>query len=200
MITIGLTGGIATGKSVVSDLLKKHGAFIINADLIAHELYFPGTIGFDKIVSCFGDSIVGDDGFIDRTQLAKIVFSDNASMHNLNVIVNPLIYVEIQRLLAELYKQSYFVVVVEAAILIEAGWQKTFDQIWIVSSDTKVVMSRLKNRNGFNSEEALKRISSQMNSDERFKYADVIIENNEGMEALASTIDALWTDKFSSNT
>ena len=198
MITVGLTGGIATGKSMVSQLLKEHGAFIIDADLLAHELYSPGTIGFDKIVSCFGDSIVRADGFIDRKKLGSIVFSNEIKMINLNSIVHPLIYEEIQKRLATLSKQNYSVVVVEAAILIEAGWQNMFNQIWVVTSEIEIVMSRLIIRDGLNRKEALKRIESQMKVKDRSKYADVIIENNEDMNALSSTLDDIWDNNFSS--
>ena len=139
MITIGLTGGIATGKSMVSQLLKEHGAFVINAD----ELYSPGTIGFNQIVSSFGDSIVTREGFINRKKLGRIVFSDQTKMVDLNSIVHPLIYEEIQKKLVDLANKKCSVVVVEAAILIEAGWQKIFNQIWVVTSETETVMSRL---------------------------------------------------------
>ena len=198
MITVGLTGGIATGKSLVSQLLKQHGAFVIDADLLAHELYSPGTIGFDKIVSCFGNSIVSSDGFIDRKKLGGIVFSNKTKMMNLNSIVHPLIYEEIQRLLLVLSKQNYSVVVVEAAVLIEAGWQNAFNQIWVVTSEIEIIISRLIIRDGLNREEALKKIGSQMNSQDRSKYADVIIENNEDMNALSSTLDDIWDNNFSS--
>lgn len=198
MITIGLTGGIATGKSMVSQLLKEHGAFVINADLLAHELYSPGTIGFNQIVSSFGDSIVTREGFINRKKLGRIVFSDQTKMVDLNSIVHPLIYEEIQKKLVDLANKKCSVVVVEAAILIEAGWQKIFNQIWVVTSETETVMSRLITRDGLNQEEALKRIESQMNAEERSKYADVIIENNEDMNVLSSELDDIWNDKFSS--
>ena len=163
MITVGLTGGIATGKSLVSQLLEEHGAFVINADLIAHDLYNPGTIGFNSLISHFGDTILDLNGTIDRKKLASIVFTRKHEMDNLNTIMHPLIYDEIKRIMSDLSNEKHPIVVVEAAVLIEAGWQDLFDQIWVVSSDVETVISRLNARNGLSREESLKRIDSQHN-------------------------------------
>ncbi|MQG22628.1 MAG: dephospho-CoA kinase [SAR202 cluster bacterium] len=197
MITVGLTGGIATGKSLVSQLLEEHGAFVINADLIAHDLYNPGTIGFNSLISHFGDTILDINGTIDRKKLASIVFTRKHEMDNLNTIMHPLIYDEIKRIMSDLSNEKHPIVVVEAAVLIEAGWQDLFDQIWVVSSDVETVISRLNARNGLSREESLKRIDSQMPSKDRNKYADIVIENNGNIEILSSTIKKLWADKLS---
>ena len=197
MITVGLTGGIATGKSLVSQLLEEHGAFVINADLIAHELYNPGTIGFNSLISHFGDTILDLNGTIDRKKLASIVFTRKHEMDNLNTIMHPLIYDEIKKIMSDLSNKKDPVVVVEAAVLIEAGWQDLFDQIWVVSSDMETVISRLNARNGLSREESLKRINSQMPSKDRNKYADIVIENNGNTGILSSRIKELWADKLS---
>ena len=197
MITVGLTGGIATGKSLVSQLLEEHGAFVINADLIAHELYNPGTIGFNSLISHFGDTILDLNGTIDRKKLASIVFTRKHEMDNLNTIMHPLIYDEIKKIMSDLSNKKYPVVVVEAAVLIEAGWQDLFDQIWVVSSDMETVISRLNARNGLSREESLKRINSQIHSKDRNEYADIVIENNGNIEILSSRIKELWADKLS---
>ncbi|MFL2755778.1 MAG: dephospho-CoA kinase [Dehalococcoidia bacterium] len=202
MITIGLTGGIATGKSLVSQLLEEYGAFVINADLLAHKLYLPETAGFNELVVHFGDTILNIDGTIDRNKLASIVFSDKSEMDNLNSIMHPLIYEDIKRLISDLSEKSeknYLIVIVEAAILIEAGWQDLFDQIWVVSSNAENVISRLMTRNGLTREESLKRINSQMSLEDRLKYADVIVENNGDINSLSSKIKELWEDKLSTN-
>ena len=197
MITVGLTGGIATGKSLVSQLLEEHGAFVINADLIAHDLYNPGTIGFNSLISHFGDTILDLNGTIDRKKLASIVFTRKHEMDNLNTIMHPLIYDEIKRIMSDLSNEKHPIVVVEAAVLIEAGWQDLFDQIWVVSSDVETVISRLNARNGLSREDSLNRIDSQMPSKDRNKYADIVIENNGNKEILSSTIKELWADKLS---
>jgi dephospho-CoA kinase len=199
MITIGLTGGIATGKSLVSQLLEEYGAFVINADLLAHKLYLPETAGFNELVVHFGDTILNIDGTIDRNKLASIVFSDKSEMDNLNSIMHPLIYEDIKRLISDLSEKNYLIVIVEAAILIEAGWQDLFDQIWVVSSNAENVISRLMTRNGLTREESLKRINSQMSLEDRLKYADVIVENNGDINSLSSKIKELWEDKLSTN-
>ena len=199
MITIGLTGGIATGKSLVSQLLEEYGAFVINADLLAHKLYLPETSGFNELVVHFGDTILNIDGTIDRNKLASIVFSDKSEMDNLNSIMHPLIYEDIKRLISDLSEKNYLIVIVEAAILIEAGWQDLFDQIWVVSSNAENVISRLMTRNGLTREESLKRINSQMSLEDRLKYADVIVENNGDINSLSSKIKELWEDKLSTN-
>lgn len=199
MITIGLTGGIATGKSLVSQLLEEYGAFVINADLLAHKLYLPETAGFNELVVHFGDTILNIDGTIDRNKLASIVFSDKSEMDNLNSIMHPLIYEDIKRLISDLSEKNYLIVIVEAAILIEAGWQDLFDQIWVVSSNAENVISRLMTRNGLTREESLKRINSQMSLEDRLKYADVIVENNRDINSLSSKIKELWEDKLSTN-
>ena len=197
MITVGLTGGIATGKSLVSQLLEEHGAFVINADLIAHELYNPGTMGFNSLISHFGDTILDLNGTIDRKKLASIVFTRKHEMDNLNTIMHPLIYDEIKKIMFDLSNKKHPVVVVEAAVLIEAGWQDLFDQIWVVSSDMETVISRLNVRNGISREESLKRINSQIHPKDRNKYADIVIENNGNTEILSSRIKELWADKLS---
>ena len=199
MITVGLTGGIATGKSLVSQLLEEHGAFVINADLIAHDLYNPGTIGFNSLISHFGDTILDLNGTIDRKKLASIVFTRKHEMDNLNTIMHPLIYDEIKRIMSDLSNEKHPIVVVEAAVLIEAGWQDLFDQIWVVASDPENVISRLITRNGLTREESLKRINSQMSLENRLKYADVIVENNGDTNSLSSKIKGLWEDKLSTN-
>ena len=92
MIKVGLTGGIGTGKSLVSEILQKLGAHVISGDALGHEAYLPGTKGFDQVVSAFGNEIVGEDGFVDRKKLGPIVFSDPSNLEMLNSIMHPLIY------------------------------------------------------------------------------------------------------------
>ena len=147
MLSIGLTGGIGTGKSLVSNILNDIGATVVNADLLGHEAYLPGTVGFDMVVDAFGDQIVGEDGTVDRKKLGPIVFSSPQNMSKLNAIMHPLIRDMIQGQLEEYSSNGTDVVVVEAAVLIEAGWQDLFDEVWVVTSDKETVIERLKDRN-----------------------------------------------------
>ena len=156
MLKIGLTGGIGTGKSSVTEAFQSLGAAVINADLLGHDAYLPGTIGFEEVVTEFGQEIVGSDGQIDRKKLGPIVFSDSSKMDRLNEIMHPLIRDLIDERLVSLESSQNKVAVVEAAILIEAGWKSLFDEIWVVISDREEVINRLGVRNGLSREDALK--------------------------------------------
>jgi dephospho-CoA kinase len=195
MIKIGLTGGIGTGKSVVSEILNEMGAEIISGDLLGHEAYLPDTDGFNKVVAQFGQDIVDSNGHIDRKKLGPIVFSNPENMAKLNLIMHPIIYQMIKENMAK-FTSNIDIIVVEAAVLIEANWQDLFDQIWVVSADEEVVIQRLATRNNFTKEEALKRIQSQMPQSERIKYADVVVDNSNTLEDLKGNIKKIWHSKL----
>ena len=197
MLKIGLTGGIGTGKSSVTEAFQSLGAAVINADLLGHDAYLPGTIGFEEVVTEFGQEIVGSDGQIDRKKLGPIVFSDSSKMDRLNEIMHPLIRDLIEERLVTLESNQNKVAVVEAAILIEAGWKSLFDEIWVVISDPEEVINRLGVRNGLSREDALKRIDSQMSNDERIEHGDVVVENTGSMEDLQTRVNSLWAKRIS---
>lgn len=185
---IGLTGGICSGKSTVAKILDKHGISIIDADKLGHEAYVPGTPCYYKLIENFGDVIVSDDGKINRPALGAIVFADPSKMKELQDIIWP----EIRRMIVEkctILQQETTrgankvkAVVLEAAIMIEAGWQDLVSTLWVVTSDKETVLKRLKQRNNLSEEEALKRINSQMKNEERCRYADIVIDNSEGVQ------------------
>ena len=197
MLKIGLTGGIGTGKSSVTEAFQSLGAAVINADLLGHDAYLPGTIGFEEVVTEFGQEIVGSDGQIDRKKLGPIVFSDSSKMDRLNEIMHPLIRDLIEERLVTLESNQNKVAVVEAAILIEAGWKSLFDEIWVVISDPEAVINRLGVRNGLSREDAVKRIDSQMSNDERIEHGDVVVENTGSMEDLQTRVNSLWAKRIS---
>ena len=197
MLKIGLTGGIGTGKSSVTEAFQSLGAAVINADLLGHDAYLPGTIGFEEVVTEFGQYIVGSDGQIDRKKLDPIVFSDSSKMDRLNEIMHPLIRDLIEERLVTLESNQNKVAVVEAAILIEAGWKSLFDEIWVVISDPEEVINRLGVRNGLSREDAVKRIDSQMSNDERIEHGDVVVENTGSMEDLQTRVNSLWAKRIS---
>ena len=197
MLKIGLTGGIGTGKSSVTEALQSLGAAVINADLLGHDAYLPGTIGFEEVVTEFGQEIVGSDGQIDRKKLGPIVFSDSSKMDRLNEIMHPLIRDLIDERLVSLESTQNKVAVVEAAILIEAGWKSLFDEIWVVISDREEVINRLGVRNGLSREDAVKRIDSQMSNNERIEHGDVVVENTGSMEDLQTRVNSLWSKRIS---
>ena len=197
MLKIGLTGGIGTGKSSVTEAFQSLGAAVINADLLGHDAYLPGTIGFEEVVTEFGQDLVGSDGQIDRKKLGPIVFSDSSKMDRLNEIMHPLIRDLIEERLVTLESNQNKVAVVEAAILIEAGWKSLFDEIWVVISDPEEVINRLGVRNGLSREDALKRIDSQMSNNERIEHGDVVVENTGSMEDLKTRVNSLWSKRIS---
>ena len=199
MLSIGLTGGIGTGKSLVSNILNDLGATVVNADLLGHEAYLPGTVGFDMVVDAFGDQIVGEDGTVDRKKLGPIVFSSPQNMSKLNAIMHPLIRDMIQGQLEEYSSNGTDVVVVEAAVLIEAGWQDLFDEVWVVTSDKETVIERLKDRNSLSREDAIARIESQMSNDERVGHSNVVISNDGTTDELADGVEQIWNTRVVNN-
>ena len=197
MLKIGLTGGIGTGKSLVTSFLQEQGANVINADLLGHEAYLPGTVGFKQVVSEFGEDIVGEDGHVDRQKLGPIVFSDPSNMDRLNAIMHPLIKDMIQTQLDDFEGKGQLIAIVEAAVLIEAGWESLFDEVWVVTADEEEVISRLASRNGLSREDSQKRINSQMTSIERSAHGDVVINNTGSVEDLKENVESLWAQRVS---
>lgn len=192
MLKVGLTGGIGTGKSLVSAIMGDCGAHLIDADLLGHESYNIGTSGLHQVVKVFGDHILGADGSIDRDVLGRIVFNDRSQMQNLNNILHPIIYETVKDRIGQVEEDGNTMVVVEAAVLIEAQWQSLFDQVWVVKSDEETVIRRLLRRNGFDRNEACKRIESQISESDRLSHADVIIDNNGTREELEVKVKDIW--------
>ena len=192
MLVIGLTGSIGTGKSEAARQLEALGASIISADQVGHEAYTPNTEAWEHVVSAFGDEILQDDGEIDRRKLGTIVFSDPGQLERLNQIMHPRMAQMVADKVEVLRGQGVEVVVVEAALLFEAGWDSLVEEVWTTDSPEQAVIERLKVRNGMSEEEARKRMSSQMGRTERLERSDYVIENSGDMAALGSAIKELW--------
>ena len=193
----GLTGSIGTGKSEAARRLEVLGASIISADQVGHEAYTPNTEAWEQVVAAFGDGILQDDGEIDRRKLGAVVFSDPGQLEKLNQIMHPRMARMVADKIEELRGQGVEVVVVEAALLFEAGWDSLVEEVWVTDSTEQVVIERLKQRNGMSEEEARKRISSQMDRSERLERSDYVIENSGDMATLGSTIKELWERRVS---
>ena len=176
MFVIGLTGGIGTGKSEVSDILGNLGAAVINADIIGHQAYLPETKTWKAIIDEFGVDIIAPDRTIDRKKLGAIVFGDPKRLAILNAIMFPAIYEIIQDRILDLEHSGWNVVVVEAALFIEAKWNSLSDEIWVTVASKSVVIERIKKRNNLDEQAIKARIDSQMSQDERIKHADVHIK------------------------
>lgn len=189
---IGLTGGIASGKTTVSRMLAERGATVIDADVLGHEIYRPGMPAWDALIESFGCEILGAGGQIDRRKLGALVFGDPEAMRRLTAIVWPLMKVEMQRDLARLRELGTRIVVLEAAVLIEAGWQDLVDEVWTAAVPPHVAVGRLVERNGIAAGEAWKRLAAQISNNERIAHADVVIDNSGRPEELSRQVDALW--------
>ena len=192
MLVIGLTGSIVTGKSEAARQLESLGESIISADQVGHEAYTPNTEAWEHVVSAFGDEILQDDGEIDRRKLGTIVFSDPGQLERLNQIMHPRMAQMVADKVEVLRGQGVEVVVVEAALLFEAGWDSLVEEVWTTDSPEQAVIERLKVRNGMSEEEARKRMSSQMGRTERLERSDYVIENSGDMVALGVAIKELW--------
>lgn len=192
MIAIGLTGGIASGKSLVSAMLAEKGVPVIEADGVGHESYRRGTDVYRQVVEAFGPEVVGPDGEIDRRALGARVFGDAQARQRLEVIVWPAMRAAMAERLAALRAKNTPVAVLEAAVLIEADWVPLVDEVWVVTAPEAVARERLVSRNGLTPEEANARIRSQLSNEERARRADVIIDNSGSLEALREQVERAW--------
>jgi dephospho-CoA kinase len=196
MHVVGLVGGIGSGKSEAARMLAAMGAVVIDADKIGHAVYEPGTPGFAAVVDAFGSAVVGDDGRIDRRALGPIVFGDAEALARLNGIVHPLIRAEIERRIAEERALGGAeLVVVEAAILLEAGWRSLVDEVWVVRAPLAVIRERLATSRGLSAEEVDARVARQMSDAERCAAADVVVENAGTRDDLRERLSTTWGER-----
>jgi len=183
MLIVGLTGGVASGKTAVSEVLKEEGAYIIDADQIARELVQPHGPAWNELVRTFGKEILQGDESIDRKKLADMVFVDPNQRKLLNQILHPLITGEMDRRTREIgQKNSEAVVVIDAPLLIELGYHRKMDKLIVVTSTQDQQIERLKEREGLNSGAALRILSSQMPLEEKVKLADIVIRNEGSLD------------------
>jgi dephospho-CoA kinase len=193
MKTIGLTGGIGSGKSTVSKILATLGAHIIDADIVGHEIYLPGKAAWKQVTEAFGREIVAEDQTIDRKKLGAIVFSSPDVLARLNAIVHPIMFEEIrQRIQAKRAEGFPAPIVVEAAILIEANWLPLADTVWVVEADKDTAIRRVAEQRGMSAADAEARIANQLSNGERRKHAQVVIQNNGSLQALEQQIQQAW--------
>ena len=195
MRTIGLTGGIGSGKSAVSDILRDLGAFVIDADVVAHEVYRPGSDGWREVVEAFGSDIAAPSGEIDRGKLAAIVFGDAAQLERLNRIVHPRTRDLVAARLGQAEKSGETAAVVEAAILFEAGWEDMFDEVWVVTAPSEIAVRRVAESRGTDAESVRSRMRAQMSNEDRLSRADAAIDNSRSLDDLRARVTEAW-DRF----
>lgn len=189
---IGLTGGIASGKSTVSAHLKHLGAYVIDADIVSREITKKGSFVLQKLKDELGKEIVDNDGNLNRPLVRNIVFNDAVMLKKLNKVIHPEIIREISSRIEDVCNKDIPVVVVDAALLIETGIYKKMDQVWLVFLEKQVQIERLMKRDNISYTDALNIIKSQMELEQKVKYADYIIDNNFTEEYTLKQTENLW--------
>ncbi len=192
MKVIGLTGGIGSGKSTVSQYLAELGAVVIDADKVGHEAFKPNTPAWSDVVATFGREVLAANNEIDRKKLGQIVFSNPESLAQLNRIMHPRMYDMMKARIEEYRRQGVDVVVLEAAILIEANWTPLVDKVWVTVTPESAVLERVKKQRGQDEAQTLARIRAQLPTAERIKRADVVINNEGNLEEVKAKIKELW--------
>ncbi|MGA0862414.1 MAG: dephospho-CoA kinase [Ilumatobacteraceae bacterium] len=190
MILLGLTGGIGSGKSTVSQLLAARGAVIIDADAITRELQAPGAPLLSEIAERFGAHVLGPDGSLDRAALASIVFADSDALADLNKIVHPAVAREMDRRLAE-QRETDNVVVLDIPLLAENP-RKGLSGVVVVDVPVDTAVERLVGQRGMDESDARARIAKQASREDRLKIADRVVDNSGDLSALERRIDEVW--------
>jgi dephospho-CoA kinase len=201
MYLIGLTGGIASGKSVVASRLAAHGAIIIDADVIAREVVEPGTAALRAIAEEFGSSVITPDGALDRASLGAIIFPNPERRRALDAITHPAVWRRTQELFEEARKRDPRAVVVnDVPLLAEAVEERrtAFDLIVVVQASIQTRIERLVNLRGMSRDEVLHRLNSQATDAERLAIADVVIDSDGTLESTLEQTDELWSRALAS--
>ena len=192
MLRVGLTGGIATGKSAVSALLAEHGAVVIDADLLAREVVRPGTTGLAEVVIAFGPDVVDAEGVLDRGALAKKVFGDAAALKRLEGIIHPRVRARAAEIEAQAADDA--LVVHDIPLLVETGQADQFDEVVVVDCPPVLQTARLMSERGMSAEEAQARVATQASREQRLAVADHVVSSDGSIEQLREAVDQLWRD------
>lgn len=192
MLRVGLTGGIASGKTAVSDALRARGAVVIDADVLAREVVEPGTPGLAAVVDRFGRQVLTGDGRLDREALGRIVFADEAARRDLEAIIHPAVRARARAL--EAAADPAAVVVHVIPLLVETGQHDDFDVLVVVDVDPERQLERLQERNGLDRAAATSRLAAQASREARLGVADVVVDNSATRQDLSRQVDRLWAD------
>ena len=195
MLKVGLTGGIASGKTYVANLLRDLGCEVSDADVVARTIVEAGQPAFNEIVKEFGQEILTAEGTIDRAKLGAIVFADEQARLKLNTIMHPRIHEVQNRWLTEVANRNpNAIAITDASLMIESGGYKRFDKIIVVYCSLEIQLERLMARNNLPCEEAMKRIAAQMPASEKLKYADYSVETSGGFESTDQQVRSLYIE------
>ncbi|MFC7402457.1 dephospho-CoA kinase [Citricoccus sp. GCM10030269] len=189
---LGLTGGIASGKSTVADELARLGAVVVDSDVLARAVVAPGTEGLERVREAFGPEVIADDGTMDRAVVAQRVFADPAARQTLNGIIHPLVRSEGRRLVTEAGADA--VVVQDVPLLVETGQGESFDLVVVVESDAEERVARMVRDRGMSEKDARARMAAQATDEQRRAVADVVIVNDAGLEDLRRATRRVWDE------
>ncbi|MBA7688338.1 Dephospho-CoA kinase [subsurface metagenome] len=200
MLIVALTGGIASGKSVVAEVLEELGCYIHHADKIAHDLMEPEKPTWKKIVAHFGKKILNEDKTINRSRLGKIIFSDEKERRFLNELIHPLVLEKKKEVSSRLEKEGHYnIFISEAALTIEAGFADFFDKIVMTYCKKEVQKKRLMERDGISLKQTMKIIKSQMQPQEKLKYADYIIDTSSSLQSTVEQAERVYRNLMMDN-
>jgi dephospho-CoA kinase len=190
-LRLGLTGNIAAGKGEVARLLAAKGCVIVDADAVAHDLYRlrPDLVG--EIAMHFGPDMLTETGELNRKTLGDLVFANPEALATLNALVRPALHAELEKRITEATSQGHDVVL-DAALIIEWGWDSSFNALWLVGCSEDLRIERLQKRNHLTLEQARRRVAGQMPEANKRPYADIVLMNEGGREALAEQVEAAW--------
>ncbi|HTZ40901.1 MAG TPA: dephospho-CoA kinase [Syntrophales bacterium] len=195
MLNVGLTGGIATGKSTVVRMLVRNGARVIDHDGLVHDLQEPGQPVWKRIVEVFGRNILDAEDRIDRKRLGTLVFDNQDRRKTLEGIVHPAVLEEAQRRREKITEQDKGAIILsDIPLLLEVGLQDQFDLVLLVYAPPEVQIRRVMKRNSLNREEAMARLKSQMPIDEKLRYAQIVIRNDGTMRELEKRVNKVWEE------
>lgn len=192
MYKIGLTGGIASGKSTVVSMLRQYGAAIIDCDIIARDVVLPGSKGLQAVVRAFGPQALLSDGTMNRAYIGSVVFTNPAKKQELEEILFPLIRQEIRTKITQLEKAGEAVAFLDMPLLFEVKYHSYVNEVWLVYVDAATQLTRLMARNGYTKEEALARIRSQFPIDKKRALSQVIVDNTASLEKTEEQVKAAW--------
>lgn len=194
MYLIGLTGGIASGKSTVSHMLSELGAYIVDADKLSREVTQPGKPAWQEIIKRFGSSVTKTDGTLDRNHLGQLVFADRQARADLEKITHPYIAAAAKEAIAAAAERGCAVIVLDAPLLIEAGWHTKVDAVWVVYVNEQTQLARLMARDKSDERAARARMNAQLALKDKLKYADLVIDNNDGIENTKKNVCKAWQE------
>lgn len=197
MKVIGLTGGIASGKTTVSNYLKRLGAMVLDADLVARQVVTPGQPAWYEIKETFGCEVFHADGTLDRAAMGRMVFFDSQVREKLNRIIHPRVTETFRRQIRELGQNGVKAVILDVPLLLETGMERMVDEVWVVAVDEATQLQRVMERDKLDEPAARARISAQMPLKEKLKRSHRVIDANQSMEDMFRQVEALWKEASS---